>query len=286
MDGVTDRWLDTEYVPAQPPAALRRHVLRYLGYRERSTAPVRRRQAPAAGIALILGFHPLSLSGPLIGTGAAAAFVGGLSDSWVLTEFTGPQAGIQVDLTPAALFTLLGGRTVGDGAVPALDRLEDPELAALPERLAAAPDWGRRFALVTDLLADRLLDVRARRPAPEVAHAWDRLAASAGAVPVTTLAAETGWSRRHLQARFAGQMGLSPRTAGRVLRFAGASRLVGGSRTPLAEVAATCGYADQAHLSREFRALAGTTPSAFRAEWGRFPSVQDTEPGGDDDRAP
>ncbi|MBP2368776.1 helix-turn-helix domain-containing protein [Pseudonocardia parietis] len=278
--------MDAEYVPARPPAALRRYVLRYLGYREHSPVPVRRRQAPAAGVALILGFHPMTLSGPALGPARAAAFAGAMSDTWVLTEFTGPQAGVQVDLTPLGMFMLLGGQVLPTGGVPALDQLSDPVLAALPDRLAAAPGWAERFALVSGVLADRLLDVRARRPAPEVVHAWDRLAATGGRVTVGRLAAETGWSRRHLQARFSAQVGLAPRTAGRVLRFAAASRLVGGGRIPLAEVAVTCGYADQAHLSREFRALAGTTPSSYRVEGEGFPSVQDVTPGpGQDLRA-
>lgn len=273
-----------EYRPARPPAALRPFVLRYLGYREESAVPVQRRQAPAAGIALVLGFHPLELSGPVAGSTTAAAFVGGLGDSWVLTRFTGPQAGIQVDLTPVGLYTLLGGRALPNGAVPALDELADPGLVALPGRLAAAPDWPARFALVSELLAGRLLDVRARRPAPEVVHAWHRLSAAGGRVSVSGLAAETGWSRRHLQARFSTQIGIGPRTAGRVLRFSRASALVSGSRVPLAEIAATCGYVDQAHLGREFRSLAGVTPAGFRAEWAGFPFVQDDDPAADQDR--
>ena len=276
--------MDGEYRPARPPAALRPFVLHYLGYREESAVPVQRRQAPAAGIALVIGFHPLELSGPAVGRTTTAAFVGGLGDSWVLTRFTGPQAGVQVDLTPIGLYTLLGGRALPNGAVPALDELADPVLSALPERLAAAPDWPARFALVDEVLAGRLLDVRARRPAPEVVHSWHRLAATGGRVPVSALAAETGWSRRHLQSRFSTQIGIGPRTAGRVLRFSRASGLVSGSRVPLAEIAATCGYVDQAHLSREFRALAGVTPGGFRAEWGGVPFVQDGLPAAEQDR--
>ncbi|MCM3844720.1 AraC family transcriptional regulator [Pseudonocardia sp. DR1-2] len=275
--------MSAEYVPGRPPAALRGHVLRYLGYREHAAAPLRRRQPPSAGTALILGLHPLTLSGPAVATGSAAAFVGGLSDTWVLTEFTGPQAGVQVDLTPAATYTLLGGRALPGGTVPRLDELDDPVLAALPARLAAEPTWDGRFALVSALLADRLLDDRARLPAPEVRYAWDRLSATAGRVGVAELAAETGWSRRHLQSRFRSQVGLAPGTVRRVLRFARAAELVGGGRDPLALVAAECGYADQPHLSREFRALAGISPAAFRAE--QFPFLHDAPPRPGQDRS-
>jgi AraC-like DNA-binding protein len=54
---------------------------------------------------------------------------------------------------------------------------------------------------------------------------------------------------------------------------------VGGE--PAGTVAARCGYADQSHLSREFQALAGCTPGAFRAERvaAQVTFVQDAEVG-------
>jgi transcriptional regulator GlxA family with amidase domain len=59
-------------------------------------------------------------------------------------------------------------------------------------------------------------------------------------------------------------VGLSPKTAARVIRFDRALGLLRGG-VPLAEVAAACGYYDQAHFTREFRALAETTPGRFLA---------------------
>ncbi len=56
--------------------------------------------------------------------------------------------------------------------------------------------------------------------------------------------------------------GLGVKTAGRVARFSRSTDLVRSGR-PLAEVAARCGYADQQHLSREWRGLAGTSPSRW-----------------------
>jgi AraC-like DNA-binding protein len=58
--------------------------------------------------------------------------------------------------------------------------------------------------------------------------------------------------------------GMPPKTFARVLRFdAAVRRLRSGRVTGWADLAASCGYADQAHLAREFRALSGSPPSEF-----------------------
>jgi AraC-like DNA-binding protein len=251
-----------EYVERVPAPPLRPFVRRIQGYREFSAVPLRRRQAPVGSCTLILSLGPaLRLHGPA-GPSAPRSFLAGFHTGAVLTEFDGDQHGLQVDLTPIGAYVLLR-RPGADLAneVPALDLLE-PGLAALPERLAELPDWPTRFARLEEFLGDRLFAADRRLPDPEVAHAWHLLRRTAGGVPVSALAAETGWSRRHLLERFRDQIGLSPKAAARVLRFERASRLaVAGSG--LAEVAAVCGYSDQAHLTREFRALAGLPPRAF-----------------------
>jgi AraC-like DNA-binding protein len=131
----------------------------------------------------------------------------------------------------------------------------------LAEQLRETSSWRQRLALV-----DRLLLERGPRPSPEVGWAWRRLVATGGAVPIGQLAREVGWSHKHLLAKFRRQVGLRPKTAARLIRFDGVlSRLDGRRRLDWGRVAREVGYADQAHLVREFRQFTGTTPTAFAA---------------------
>jgi AraC-like DNA-binding protein len=112
-----------------------------------------------------------------------------------------------------------------------------------------------------------------RGPRPRFGWAWQRLNASGGAAPIGELAREVGWSHKHLIARFRQQVGVAPKTAARLLRFNGVWRHLDTGR-PLdwGLVAAETGYADQAHLIREFRQFTGTTPTGFQSQVN---SVQD-----------
>jgi AraC-like DNA-binding protein len=81
---------------------------------------------------------------------------------------------------------------------------------------------------------------------------------------VNELAGELGCSRRHLARSFGSELGLPPKALARVLRFEHAVGLMRSGRE-LADVAYSCGYYDQPHFNRDFRALAGTTPSDYLA---------------------
>jgi AraC-like DNA-binding protein len=117
--------------------------------------------------------------------------------------------------------------------------------------------------------------------APEVSWAWHELLREGGGIRVSELAAGTGWSERHLTSRFRAEIGLAPKAAARVIRFDRTRKLLVRNLTRaaandggylLADLAADCGYFDQAHLAREFRALAGCPPSQWLAE--EFRNVQ------------
>ncbi len=88
------------------------------------------------------------------------------------------------------------------------------------------------------------------------------MSVAGGAVRLAALAQGAGCSHRHLVAQFREQVGATPKTAARVLRYARAARLLARGDLPPGQVAALCGYADQSHLTREYVSFAGTTPGA------------------------
>jgi len=60
---------------------------------------------------------------------------------------------------------------------------------------------------------------------------------------------------------------MPPKRVARILRFDRACSLLEGAASPsLAAIAYECGYSDQPHFTREFRALAGITPSELLAQ--------------------
>jgi AraC-like DNA-binding protein len=84
---------------------------------------------------------------------------------------------------------------------------------------------------------------------------------------VGDIAEDLGLSARHLRRLVLASTGLEPRTLSRIARFQRFLDLSDRAAEPsLADLAARAGYADQAHLAREVRALSGLTPSALVAE--------------------
>jgi AraC-like DNA-binding protein len=77
---------------------------------------------------------------------------------------------------------------------------------------------------------------------------------------VESLAGDLGLSERQLRRRFHAAAGYGPKTLQRVLRF---RRFLAGAHDDLARAALDAGYADQAHLTRECRRLAGRPPAAL-----------------------
>ena len=142
----------------------------------------------------------------------------------------------------------------------ALDTL-DPALArTVTDATLGARDWNARFHAIDEVLAARLLPRDARDGDAE--WAWEELRQRDGHMNIGRLAAAAGRSPRHLIANFRARIGVTPKTAARLMRFNRVLRV-----HPVAALgagaAADCGYADQSHMISEFGRFAGAPPGAI-----------------------
>jgi AraC-like DNA-binding protein len=130
--------------------------------------------------------------------------------------------------------------------------------AAFSGRMLAAATFEERVAIAEDFLLRQL------RPGdPVVAQALYRLESSAGTEPVLIIAKDLNLTARHLERRFAEDVGLSPKIFARIVRFQRALRLLESGNCSGAEVAYETGFSDQAHLIRDFVQFAGIPPTTY-----------------------
>ena len=174
---------------------------------------------------------------------------------------------MQVNLTPLGARRILGVPMHElENREVALERRARARVERLEERLFETRDWETRLVLVEMLprgAAGRSAAGASRRRLGVAAAGGDRAAGSAS----TRWPASSRCSRKHLVAQFREHVGPPPKTAARILRFNHLLRLL--DRRPRlgwAELAARCGYYDQAHLNREVRRLAGCTPRELAGE--------------------
>ncbi|MEM8668037.1 MAG: helix-turn-helix domain-containing protein [Planctomycetota bacterium] len=86
---------------------------------------------------------------------------------------------------------------------------------------------------------------------------------------VSKMAAKSQLSRRHLSRLVNREVGLSAKLFARIMRFDRAVQLARvRPKLRLIEIASAAGYADQAHMTREFTALGGIRPSDIQSERG------------------
>ncbi|MDV3129116.1 helix-turn-helix domain-containing protein [Mycobacterium sp. 21AC1] len=167
-------------------------------------------------------------------------------------------------LTPLGAYRLLGGLPMDalSGQIVDLTDVLGAGIRHLADRLRETPSERQQFALLDAYLLQWTQD--GPEPAPEVTWAWRRLMTTGGNIPIHRLADEVGWSHKHLISRFRQQVGLPPKTAARLVRFDAVwRRLANHPPGRWDELAVESGYADQAHLIRDFRQFTGASPTEF-----------------------
>jgi AraC-like DNA-binding protein len=275
--------LDSWSEVSAPASVLRPFISHYAGVCAHGQTPGTHAGLPSRHAHLII-----SLGGPIDvlqmpnstqPAGCFTALVCGLQDAPATVRRGGSFAGLHVFLTPFGVRAILGvsGRELASRVFDLSD-LWGRRSTGLIEQLRDAATWQARFAVLDDVFIRVLIPIE--RPAA-VVWAWRQLAASHGLRSIEGLARSIGWSRPHLTERFRSEFGVTPKTAGRIFRFERACRLIKDTRPRLADVAVACGYYDQAHMTRDWHALAGRSPRAWIA--GELPFLQDYELSGRDD---
>ncbi|MEM7287714.1 MAG: helix-turn-helix domain-containing protein [Actinomycetota bacterium] len=156
-----------------------------------------------------------------------------------------PYVRVQIRRGRAAAITGAGVHETTDRRIELVDIWSDPRWA----RLRDEEDTAAGLPVLLDALRDRIHD----RWEP------DR------SVELALSGLDPGIGERQLRRRFHWSIGYGPATLRRIERFNAVRRLCDRPDQDLAAAAATVGYSDQAHLSREVKRLTGLTPSAYFA---------------------
>jgi AraC-like DNA-binding protein len=192
-------------------------------------------------------------------------FVAGPDRGPVLSPLPPGTTIVGIRLRPGIAGVVLGARAseLRDRRT-GLDKVWGRDGVELGERIGLAAGPGDQRRLLEQVIRRRIAN--GARP-DELVVAATRALGLPGS-RVGELSVELAISERQLRRRFHDAVGYGPKTLDRVLRFqrflAFAPALVDGSEQ-LARLAASLGYADQAHLSRDCLALSGLTPSALVA---------------------
>ena len=135
----------------------------------------------------------------------------------------------------------------------------------------------QRIAGLADLLLTRL-DARGEPPA-QVREAVRLIRARRGQVTVQWLARQVNLSISQLERSFTRHVGVGPKLLARQARVCALAAEAARPANPgWALLAADYGYADQAHLAREFRELTGLTPSTLARVGSDADILQDALP--------
>ena len=139
----------------------------------------------------------------------------------------------------------------------------DSAATVLRERLLASGSAECRLDLLEEWLTLRLL----RQPSGTESIAWAvRTIEQRPQIQIGDVAERVGRSWRWFVERFSREVGLTPKVFSRLCRFQNALACLHANREiDLADVAVSLGYFDQAHFAHDFHAIAGITPTAYRA---------------------
>lgn len=266
-----------KYVAATPCETVKAWGCVFGAFSEQAATPIHRLEVPVSeAVILLCCGEPITVQPALYPGGSAglSAFSAGLQVGAQQVRHAGVNDCIEIRLPPLALYALFGGAVAESNreAVNLLD-VAPHETTRLLDHLRAARPWNERLAAVDRFLAREFCESKRRIPG-ELAWAWDAMDRSYGQTSIRALAARIGWSDRHFTKQFRAYFGVAPKAAARRLRFSHAFHMISDTTGELGAIAASAGFSDQSHMTREFQEFAGSSPRALRmARFDDLPGI-------------
>ena len=144
-----------------------------------------------------------------------------------------------------------------------LNNVWKPGTDLLREQLYHAGNTAGRFAVLIGYLRT-CRDQMGKELSGCVAWALANFRKTAGRGRIADICSDFGVSRKHLTQQFREEVGLTPKRFARIVKFSAIIETLGGmERVNWSDFALACGYYDQAHFSKEFKAFTGGTATEY-----------------------
>jgi AraC-like DNA-binding protein len=194
--------------------------------------------------------------------------------SFVFGQITQP-----LEIAPSGVTGIMAARFEPDGFAPFLSLpLEQMENRAVPlvelfgeegilieQQVLQAQTYEERKQQMTTFLINRMRSSQYLNSF--IRGCVDTLLKSQGQITVDTLAAQAGISRRQLERKFSGAIGLSPKQLSKMIRLQAAIKRIDQKQYEnLTALAHESGYFDQAHFIKDFKEFSGISPRQFYRE--------------------
>lgn len=210
--------------------------------------------------------HPYAHSGIMGGRSVEfpEAFLGGIHVEPVMFALQGGTGMFGISCKPETFVTLFN-LPIGELAdnYAEMRAFFGNIIGDLVERIQAAPSNENRVQIATEFFRHRAA-VHVRRDHPYFSEAMQYIRSATGQQSVDEVCGKVFVGKRQLQRVFQDNIGVSPKTYGRIVRFKSAYDFV--LRNPdvtWTEISHHFGYSDQSHFIRDFKEFTGENPTSF-----------------------
>jgi AraC-like DNA-binding protein len=258
------------YIP-QPPLS---DFVALLWFQEGYDSPCAKERAlPEGTVELVINLREDALPivdrhNPSLSHRARGSIICGPHSEFFVIDHSGQPTIMGVHFKPGGAFPFLGARADElHNTILSLDTLWGAAAGNLRARLLEARDLNAKFLALQAFLLERADRPLARYPA--VAFALQQFQCAPHMRTISQVVEQVGLCERRFIQVFREEVGLTPKLFCRVRRFQSVLRLIERQQqVDWADVAATCGYFDQAHFIHDFRAFSGLNPTTYLAQRG------------------